>query len=128
MTARDEEVFAAAKQAQAHDFIEALADGYDTVVGERGSKLSGGQRQRLALARVFLRQPDLYILDEATSSLDAESDALVRDTLLQLKGAATFVIIAHHQSTIDAADIVYRVDDNGTVSRTDTMDAASVAV
>ena len=128
VTASDDEVTAAAKQARAHDFIEALADGYDTVVGERGSKLSGGQRQRLALARVFLRQPDLYILDEATSALDAESDALVRDSLLQLKGAATFVIIAHQQSTIDAADIVYRIDDDGTVSRTDTVDAASVAV
>ena len=128
VTASDEEVTAAAKLARAHDFIEALTDGYDTVVGERGSKLSGGQRQRLALARVFLRQPDLYILDEATSSLDAESESLVRDSLLQLKGAATFVIIAHRQSTIDAADIVYRIDDDGIVSRADTTAAASVAV
>ena len=128
MTASDQEITAAAKLARAHDFIEALPDGYDTVIGERGSKLSGGQRQRLALARVFLRQPDLYILDEATSSLDAESEALVGDSLLQIKGTATFVIIAHRQSTIDAADIVYRIDEDGAVSRADMTEDASVTV
>ena len=128
LAASEEEIIVAAKLARAHDFIEALPDGYDTVLGERGSRLSGGQRQRLAIARVFLRQPDLYILDEATSSLDTESERLIRESLLQLKGSATIVIIAHRQSTIEGADIIYRIDDDGNVSRTGTVDAASMAV
>src|SRR5207245_6711748 len=100
----DEEIVAAARAANAHDFITALPDGYGTLVGEKGVNLSGGQRQRIAIARAVLKDPRILILDEATSSLDTESESLVQDALDRLmKGRTTFVV-AHRLSTIQQAD------------------------
>lgn len=101
--ASDEEIIAAARAANAHDFIMKFAEGYDTLVGERGASLSGGQRQRIAIARALLRDPRILILDEATSALDMESERLVQEALERLmKGRTTFVI-AHRLSTIQFA-------------------------
>jgi subfamily B ATP-binding cassette protein MsbA len=96
----------AARLAQAHDFIAALPDGYDTPVGERGVKLSGGQRQRLAIARAFLKDPPVLILDEATSDLDAESEFLVQQALGELMKNRTVLVIAHRLATVKHADRV----------------------
>jgi subfamily B ATP-binding cassette protein MsbA len=104
--ATDEEIFEAAKKANAHSFILALQNGYDTEVGERGAKLSGGERQRIAIARAVLRDPKILILDEATSSLDAETEVLIREALEKLmKGRTTFVI-AHRLYTVEEVDRV----------------------
>ena len=108
--ATDEQVIAAAKAANAHDFIESLPDGYDTTVGERGVKLSGGQKQRIAIARVFLKNPPLLILDEATSALDLESEALIQESLERLAHDRTTVIVAHRLSTITHADKIFVID------------------
>ena len=94
----------AAAQAQAAGFIEALPEGYNTLVGERGYRLSGGQRQRLSLARALLRQPELLILDEATSALDSQSERLVQEAIQQVEGQCTVLVIAHRLSTIVNAD------------------------
>jgi subfamily B ATP-binding cassette protein MsbA len=102
--ATDDELIAAAETANAHDFISAFPDGYDTVVGERGVQLSGGQRQRIAIARAVLADPRILILDEATSSLDSESEALVQDALDRLMTDRTTIVIAHRLSTVRAAD------------------------
>ena len=107
--ATGEDCIAAAQKAHAHDFIADLPKQYDTPVGDRGNTLSVGQRQRLALARVIVRKPDLYIFDEPTSALDQESERLVRDSMKALEGEATGVIIAHQLSTIDHADAIYRI-------------------
>jgi len=103
----------AAKKANIHDFIKSLADGYETVVGDRGVKLSGGQRQRLTIARVILRQPDVYIFDEATSSLDTESEQLIQQAIEELGREATVVVIAHRLTTIKNADVIYQLDGSG---------------
>ena len=108
--ATDEEVIAAAKAANAHDFIETLSEGYDTRVGERGVKLSGGQKQRISIARVFLKNPALLILDEATSALDLESEALIQESLDRLASDRTTLIVAHRLSTITHADCIYVID------------------
>ena len=108
--ATDEEVIAAAKAANAHDFIERLPLGYDTKVGERGVKLSGGQKQRIAIARVFLKNPPLLILDEATSALDLESEALIQESLERLANERTTLIVAHRLSTITHADKIFVID------------------
>jgi subfamily B ATP-binding cassette protein MsbA len=102
--ATDEDLEAAAAAANAHDFIVGFPDGYDTLVGERGVQLSGGQRQRVAIARALLADPRILILDEATSSLDAESEALVQDALERLMEGRTTIVIAHRLSTVRAAD------------------------
>ena len=99
-----DEVTAAAKAAQAHDFISLLPKGYDTVVGERGYSLSGGQRQRLALARALIKQPEILILDEATSALDSESEKLIQQALTQFQSGRTIIVVAHRLSTIVNAD------------------------
>lgn len=113
--ATDEEVVAAAKAANAHEFIERLADGYKTPVGERGVKLSGGQKQRLAIARVFLKNPPILILDEATSALDLESESMIQDSLARLaKGRTTFTV-AHRLSTITDADKIVVIE-NGQIT------------
>lgn len=112
--ATDDEIIAAAKAANAHDFIMKMPDGYDSRLGENGSGLSGGQRQRVAIARAMLRDADILILDEATSALDSESEALVRDALERLTFNKTSIVIAHRLSTINRADKIV-VMDNGQV-------------
>jgi subfamily B ATP-binding cassette protein MsbA len=111
LDATDAEVAEAAAAANAHDFISALPDGYDTTVGDRGSRLSGGQRQRVAIARAILKDPRILLLDEATSSLDNESERLVQEALDRLKVGRTTIIVAHRLSTIRAADRIAVLDD-----------------
>ena len=101
-----EQVIAAARTANAHEFITAMPQGYDTRIGERGQRLSGGQRQRVAIARALLKDPPILILDEATSSLDAESEALVQDALASLMRDRTSLVIAHRLSTVRRADAI----------------------
>jgi len=104
MDATKEEVIAAARAANALEFIEQTAEGFDAVVGDRGVRLSGGQRQRLAIARALLKNPQILILDEATSSLDSESEAKIQEALERLKANRTCFIIAHRLSTVISAD------------------------
>ena len=115
------EVERAARQAQAHDFIAALPEGYATPVGERGVKLSGGQAQRLAIARAFLKDPPILILDEATSDLDAESEFLVQQALSELMRGRTVLVIAHRLATVKHADRVVVVH-GGRIAETGTHD------
>ena len=106
----DDEVVRAAKLAHAHEFIMRSADGYDTVVGDRGLKISGGQRQRLALARALIRRPKVIVLDEATSALDSESERLIQETVSDLRETHTVIAIAHRLSTIKDFDRVIVLD------------------
>jgi ATP-binding cassette subfamily C protein CydC len=108
--ATDDEIKAAARAANIHEFIVGLPDGYDTVVGERGAKLSGGQRQRLALARAFLKNAPILILDEATSNLDSENERLIKAAVARLMTGRTTLVIAHRLSTILSANRVIMID------------------
>lgn len=110
LDADEEELIAAARSANAHDFITSLPKGYDTIVGERGIKLSGGQRQRVAIARALLKDPAVLLLDEATSSLDNESELLVQDALSKLMRNRTTLIIAHRLSTVRIAHRIAVLD------------------
>ena len=103
----------AAKKANAHDFIMGLPNGYDTDIGQRGVKLSGGQKQRLSIARVFLKNPSVLIFDEATSSLDNESERAVQDSLEKLTDNRTTLVIAHRLSTVRNAQRIVVLTDNG---------------
>ncbi|WP_404785494.1 ABC transporter ATP-binding protein [Altericista sp. CCNU0014] len=105
--AADEDIIIAAKNAEAHEFIQQLPQGYDTIVGERGQKLSGGQRQRLAIARALLKDPPILILDEATSAVDNETEAAIQKSLEYITANRTTVAIAHRLSTIRYADCIY---------------------
>lgn len=115
--ATEEQVIQAAKMANIHDFIMAQPDQYDTMVGERGVKLSGGQKQRLAIARVFLRNPPMLILDEATSSLDNATELQIQDSILKLAKGRTTLIVAHRLSTIKNAHEILVLTDDGIVER-----------
>lgn len=115
--ATDDEIIAAAQAANIHDFIMELPDGYATIVGERGYKLSGGEKQRIAIARVILKDPRVLILDEATSSLDSQSEALIQSALEPLMRQRTTVVIAHRLSTILAADQILVLDHGQIVER-----------
>jgi ATP-binding cassette subfamily B protein len=109
--ATDAEIVAAATLAEAHDFIEALPEEYDTVVGERGQKLSGGQRQRLTLARAILRDPAILVLDEATSAVDNETEAAIQRSLERVSSNRTTIVIAHRLSTVRHADRIHVLED-----------------
>ena len=115
--ATDEEVIEAAKKANAHDFIMAFPDGFDTFVGDRGIQLSGGQKQRIAIARAVLKNPKILILDEATSALDSESEKLVQDALEKLMVGRTSFVIAHRLSTIKHADNILVLEDGRIVEQ-----------
>ena len=111
------EIEAAARAANIHDFVMGLPDGYETIVGERGYRLSGGEKQRLALARVILKNPRILVLDEATSSLDSESEALIQEALKRVMAGRTSIVIAHRLSTILAADLILVMDRGQIVER-----------
>ena len=119
--AEDSEIELAAKKANALDFIQSFPEGMDTLVGERGIQLSGGQRQRIAIARAILKDPKILILDEATSSLDAENERVVQLALESLMEGRTSIIIAHRLSTIRKADKI-AVLDQGVIRESGTHD------
>ena len=117
LDASQAELEEACRIANIHDFIHELPEGYDTIVGERGYRLSGGEKQRLALARMILKNPRILVLDEATSSLDSESEALIQDALKHVMAQRTSIVIAHRLSTILAADLILVIDRGQVVER-----------
>ncbi|KPL70171.1 ABC transporter [Ornatilinea apprima] len=117
LDASDQEIEDAARAANIHNFIAALPDGYNTIVGERGYRLSGGEKQRLALARVILKNPRILVLDEATSHLDSESESLIQEALRRVMAGRTSIVIAHRLSTILAADQILVIDRGRIVER-----------
>ncbi|MDC0050542.1 ATP-binding cassette domain-containing protein, partial [Verrucomicrobia bacterium] len=110
LDATREEIIAAAKAANAHEFIESLPEGYDTILGEQGTRLSGGQRQRIAIARAFVRQAPILILDEATASLDSKAEAEVQGAIDRLEEGRTVVCVAHRLSTLRSMDRIIVLD------------------
>jgi ATP-binding cassette subfamily C protein len=123
--ATEEELRRALKLAAAEEFVDALPNGLDTMLGDYGARLSGGERQRLALARAFLRHPSLLILDEATSALDTENEQRIQHAIAQLHGHMTILLISHRLSTIQKADMIY-VLERGRVVEAGTWDELSV--
>ncbi len=117
LDAAQAEIEAACRSANMHDFIAGLPDGYDTIVGERGYRLSGGEKQRLAIARVILKDPRVLVLDEATSHLDSQSEALIQEALKTVMAGRTSIVIAHRLSTILAADLILVLDRGRIVER-----------
>ncbi len=115
--ATDEEIEAAADAARIHELIVSLPDGYDTVVGERGYRFSGGEKQRIAIARTILRNPPILVLDEATSSLDTETERQVQEALDRLAEGRTTIAIAHRLSTVYDADQIVVLDGGQVVER-----------
>ena len=111
--ASDEDIVKAAKEANIHEYIESLPDGYDTFIGERGIKLSGGQKQRIAIARIFLKNPPILILDEATSALDNTTEIMIQNSLEKLSEGRTSIVVAHRLSTIKNADRIIVITNNG---------------
>jgi subfamily B ATP-binding cassette protein MsbA len=111
------QVQAAARAANAHDFVSQLPDGYDTILGERGTRLSGGERQRIAIARALLRDPPILILDEATSALDMESERLVQEAIDRLMAHRTTFVIAHRLATVQHADLIIVLAEGRIVER-----------
>ncbi len=117
LDASEEEIVAAARAAEAEAFINELAEGWDTVVGERGQKLSGGQRQRLSIARVVLKDPPVLVLDEATSAVDNETEAAIQRSMKRVARGRTTLVIAHRLSTIVDADLICVLDRGRIVER-----------
>jgi ATP-binding cassette subfamily B protein len=117
LDATQDEIEAACKAANIHDFIMGLLEGYDTIAGERGYRLSGGEKQRIAIARVILKDPRILVLDEATSHLDSQSEALIQDALKTVMQKRTSLVIAHRLSTILAADIILVMDRGRVIER-----------
>jgi ABC-type multidrug transport system fused ATPase/permease subunit len=113
--ASDAEIEAAARAANAHDFIVGLPNGYDTLIGERGVKLSGGQKQRLSIARAILKDAPILILDEATSSVDTETELLIQQAIERLMRGRTTIVIAHRLSTVRNADKIVVLEDKAIV-------------
>ena len=105
--------------ANIHDFIVTLPDGYDTLVGDRGSRLSAGQRQRLAIARAIVRQPEMFIFDEPTSSLDSQSESMIQLSIGELSRTTAVLVIAHRLSTLEKADCIYQVELGGRITSID---------
>lgn len=115
--ATHEQVVEAAKRTRCHDFISALPNGYDTIVGEGGASLSGGERQRISIARALLKDAPIVVLDEATASIDPENEQLIQQALTELTREKTVVVIAHRLATIEHADQILVVEDGTVVQR-----------
>ena len=115
--ATHEQVVEAAKRARCHDFISALPNGYDTIVGEGGASLSGGERQRISIARALLKDAPIVVLDEATASIDPENEQLIQQALTELTREKTVMVIAHRLATIEHADQILVVEDGTVVQR-----------